>query len=89
LGGRKGTQKVKETLLATPEKTGTGKENKMQVAKFYLNDADCERDHLILDHLNLEDFEPLESFEVGDILTVKIEEMDKKDFEELPEFDGW
>lgn len=61
----------------------------MKVAKFYLNDAECKGYHLILDHLNLEDCEPLETFEVGNILTVKIEEMGDKDFNELPEFDGF
>lgn len=61
----------------------------MNVAKFYLNDKEAKGAHLILDHLNLEDIQPLNSFEVGEVLTVKIEEMSEREFKSLPEFDGW
>ena len=82
--------KVYEEGLANMDKEETpSNPNIKTVAKLYLNDPSCKGAHLILDNLNLEDCEPLESFEVGDVLTVRIEEMNKMEFETLPEFDGW
>ena len=63
---------------------------KKKVAKIYLNDPECKKAHLILDDLNIEDLEPLgDAFSVGDVLTIKVEEMDAEAFYNLPEFDGF
>jgi len=60
----------------------------MQVAKIFDN-PDCTGAHLVLGDLNLEDMLPLESFDIGDTLTIKIEEIDEQEFDGLPEFDGF